>query len=246
MDNLFDQTVNNAPITIDETKDYLVELVGEGKKFKDPKDLAKGKAYSDAHIANLEKTLNSLREELHTRKTAEELINQMTSVRRNNDPVITQEPNLEVNNQIKGMSPEDVEKLLTDRDVKRRKDENLNQATQKLKETFGEQAASAVANRARELGVEPSYLRSLAQEAPSAFIALFNKQSDVQEDVFRAPPTSSYRPPLKQGLTDKWSELTTIRKTDPNTFYGAAHQRKLMEAAQRAVDAGRYEEFINS
>ena len=41
--------------TIDPEKDYTAELVGEGKKFKDNKELARSKVESDLFISHLQK-----------------------------------------------------------------------------------------------------------------------------------------------------------------------------------------------
>ena len=125
MSDLFDPT--NAP-QLDETKDYLTELVGDGKKFKDVKDLAKGKAFSDLHIQTLEKTLNQMREELQTRKTAEELINQIALTKPTANPDRTGDnlpPDADAGKIKSGLTPEDVEKLFAEREGKQRRENNL-------------------------------------------------------------------------------------------------------------------------
>lgn len=245
--DLFDQTV--AATTIDDSKDFLSELVGSDKKFKDVKELAKGKAFSDAHIVTLEQTLSRMREELQTRKTAEELINQINLTKRNVDPQANpdnQDPTDQTLTK-SGLSPEDVERILQERDTKRRREDNLNLASQKLRETHGEQAAVALQRKAAELGLDTQYLKNMAQEAPSAFLALFSKPTETtQPDIFNAPPTSTYRPPTTNTLQEKWSDFNKVKITDSKTYWSPAFQRKVAEAAQRATNAGRSEEFYNS
>src|SRR5688500_13285080 len=76
--NLFKTPENDGPDPVDEDKDGEAELVGEGKKFKDHKSLAKGKAESDAFISHLQKELAEMREELNKRITFEDLMTKIT------------------------------------------------------------------------------------------------------------------------------------------------------------------------
>jgi len=71
--------------TIDPSKNYLAELVGEGKKFKTQEDLARGKAESDAYIKILEKRSDELRndylklrDDYSSRAKLEEVVDQLT------------------------------------------------------------------------------------------------------------------------------------------------------------------------
>lgn len=248
LDNLFDRTVIMPPI-FDESKDFLSELVGDGKKFKDAKELAKGKAYSDAHIQTLEQTLAQIREELKTRKTAAELIDQINQ-RRTPDPAPPGDNHSlgdDNQQQLKsGLSPEDVERMFSEREAKRHREDNLTLASQKLKEIHGEAAAVALQTKAKELGLDTTYLKNMAQEAPNAFLALFSKPAPIQEDVFNAPPNSSFRPQMTNSLAEKWSQFNEVKKTDPNKYWSSGFQRKIMEAAERAAQAGKYEEFMRS
>ena len=52
---------NNQDPIIDESKDYLSELVGEDKKFKTPAELAKGKWHADQTIELMKKRMDDLR-----------------------------------------------------------------------------------------------------------------------------------------------------------------------------------------
>lgn len=255
-ESLFDQTVSTP--TIDESKDFLSELVGDGKKFKDVKDLAKGKAFSDAHIVSLEQTLDRLKAELQTRKTAEELIDKINQKRINPDSTpIPDNRNLDDDTQTPlksgqsrtnagALTPEDVEKMFLEREARRRKDDNLTLASQKLRDIHGDAAAGVLQAKAQELGLDTTYLKNMAQEAPNAFLALFSKPASVQQDVFSAPPSSSFRPQTTNSLTEKWSTFNEVKKANPRLYESAGFQKKIMEAGERAAQAGRFEEFMNS
>lgn len=246
MSDLFDPT--NAP-QLDETKDYLTELVGDGKKFKDVKDLAKGKAFSDLHIQTLEKTLNQMREELQTRKTAEELINQIALTKPNANPDRTGDnlpPDADAGKIKSGLTPEDVEKLFAEREGKQRRENNLATVSTKLTELYGDNAQSAVQAKAKELGLSGDYLRSMAQEAPNAFLALLQKGPQTQKDMFSAPPANSFRTDSRVDTNPKYSDFNKVKTSDPKTYWSPAFQRKLMAAGEKAMAEDRYEQFLNS
>lgn len=249
MSDLFSDPVTDAP-TIDETKDYLSEFVGEGKKFADVKALAKSKAFADAHIGTLTKALEAMRTELSTRKTAEDLINQIalanTKVDSNREQNQTAtEQNTDQNNK-PSLTPEDVEKMFQEREQRRQKETNLNLTTQKLKETFGDKAATELSNKARELGVDTSYMKKLAEDTPSVFLSLFSKPQVKSNDIFNAPPANQFRVAERSNSGEKWSDFNKVKTSDPKKYWSPGFQRQLMDAAERAENQGRYEEFIKS
>lgn len=245
MSELFDPIATQTPL--DETKNYLEELVGEGKKFKDANDLAKGKAFGDAHIATLERTLAEMRVELQTRKTAEELIHKI-SLANKQDPSSGRDPPVLENEVLNksGLSAEDVEKMLLEREMKRTRDNNLNETSQKLREVYGDNAASTIQAKAQELGVSSDYLKSLAQDSPKVFISLFGKVPESTKEPFNAPPKSGIRTSSTAADTgEKWSDFQKTKRENPNLYWSVGYQRKLTEAADRAYASGRYEQFMN-
>jgi hypothetical protein len=75
--NIFDVQPDATIQTVDENVDYVTELVGEGKKFKDISGLARGKAEADLTIEVLKKKLDDLNKELTTRASLETFLDQM-------------------------------------------------------------------------------------------------------------------------------------------------------------------------
>src|ERR1041384_5868536 len=61
--SLIDQNNQNpdGPPEIDESKNYLEELVGENKKFKDVEALAKGKHQADLFVKHLTDRMDEMR-----------------------------------------------------------------------------------------------------------------------------------------------------------------------------------------
>jgi hypothetical protein len=73
-------------ISFDETKNYLEELVGDGKKFRDYESLAKGKAYADAMIehmkaeqAAMRNDYQSLNSKYNAREKLEDLVEKFST-----------------------------------------------------------------------------------------------------------------------------------------------------------------------
>src|SRR6478752_10635011 len=61
--NILDNTNQPDPVQIDPNKNYLEELVGEGRKFKSPEELARGKAESDLYIEHMKGRMDELRQD---------------------------------------------------------------------------------------------------------------------------------------------------------------------------------------
>lgn len=249
MSNVFDQNETHEPQL--EDKDYFVELVGEDKKFKTPQDLAKGKALADRHIENLNRTLASLRDELKSRSTVDDL---MTKIEQRQ-----QQPNVQTQGEHQsppeksaegGLTAQDVERILAEREAARTKEANLNKAVNKLTEMFGDEAPAQIAAKARELGVTTEYLKEQARIAPSLVTELFTPKPAQQRDVFSpaAPANRVNSGGLVGGKagTEKYSDFDKVRKTDREKFYSPAFQRTIDEAVMRAQAQGRFDEFMNS
>lgn len=172
MTDLFTPTDPNA---IDETKDYLTELVGEGKKFSDVSALAKGKATSDAYISNLEQEMAELRRELSTRATVADVIDKMRTQgtppehNRNTNP---DEPDGKFN-------PEDINKLveqhLAQATQAQREASNFDLVTQELQRQFGPDFQRHLNQKLSELGLDKVVATNLARTQPKAFLKLFGE-----------------------------------------------------------------------
>lgn len=243
--DVFDQNDNDVTL---EDKDYLAELVGEDKKFKSPQDLAKGKAHADAHIARLEATLSQLRDELKTRTTTDQLMDQIKALKGSGTPEFTPTPQGQNEGADKGLTVQDVERLLAEREASRNKEANLNQAVNTLKEMYGDETPQMIQAKARELGVDTNYLKNLAKESPKIFTNLFQPKTQAAKDVFNAPPASRVNSFGVGNNTskEKYSDFRKVQRENPNVFYSASFQRKIVEAVSRAQAQGRYDEFMNT
>lgn len=180
---------------VDQTKDYLSELVGEDKKFKTPQDLARGKAESDAFIKKIADENAELRKELGTRLKMDEFLTKLeTTIKapsnENNqtrEPVAVapvQPPNLEAV----------IEQKLNEAEALRRANGNVSIVVTKLKELYGENYASKVKTIASNLGLGEDFLNSVAAKSPQAFFQLIGTPAKEKEISTPTSSATSFRP----------------------------------------------------
>lgn len=229
----------------DPNKDYLVELVGEDKKFKTPQDLARGKYEADRFILQLQKEAQELREDLGKRLTMEELVDKMDNKinsKANTQPYQGEErdestPTNKPNNE--SFSREDVDKLVSDKlaDMQKNqvKERNAQFVEQKLKEAFGDNYATIVNEKVKQLGTSPDFLRDMIGTHPNAFLKLVEadkpqQAAPAQRDLFSTPTSSvnsSFSRPKTPGGHKTEKEWAKFRKDNPRDYFdpNVANQR---------------------
>jgi hypothetical protein len=219
----------------------LNDLVGEGKKFKTPDDLAKAKLESDRFIEKLQNEQRELREELNKRLTTEDALRKAQEA-----GIVEQRPQAEPapvpqrQNEQLNISSE-VEKALAKRDQEASLRSNIEAVTTRMTELYGtaDKAAEVISSRSRELGMPVETLRKMASENPKAFLALLG----VQDKPQGAPQTSSWSntknttamksavgsTAVTPGTYKYYSEL---RKTDPAAYFSSRVQLQMDKDAR--------------
>jgi hypothetical protein len=198
---IFEEPVNagiaEAPLT-DAQKDYLSDLVGEGKKFKTPQDLARGKIEADNFIERLKTENAKVREELNTRIKLEEVMDRITNVAA---PLAAPSNQAHAaDEQARAPAPlteEQISKMmdaeLTKRETLNAQTQNLNQVKNRLRSVYGDNFASKMKDKATELGLGPEFLNDIASKNPKAFFKLVGVSEVPQQDrnnLFASPPRS--------------------------------------------------------
>jgi hypothetical protein len=227
MDDLFNQ--NEDQIQIDETKNYLEDLVGDGKKFKTPEELARGKFESDSYIKILEKRLDmsrqdleSLRNEYNAGKSLKELLDQMNDKQPTTSREQTQNPN-EV--QPPAYKPEELESLVSSKieqhEQSKKERENYNQVQAKLLERFGNSYKDALKSQALTLGLSDDEVNSMARKNPNLFMKTFDLNEPKKTEPFSAPPTSMRRSDSFAPTSEKrnWNYYMEMYRKDPKSWY---------------------------
>lgn len=214
---------------VDPNKDYLAELVGEGKKFSTPAELARGKAEADLHIARIEDEQKRLRTELSTRIKYEEFLDKLNSAPKSEPLKPTGEPPAK---DISVLNPTEIEQLLEQklrqRDAEKTAEQNLNIVDAKLREVLGPNYAQALNRQAIELGMSQQFVKNLAAANPKALFKLLGIDEKRKEDSFLSPPKSqSSFTPSSGNIKKGDSYYEEIRKRDPVLFFSAKVQNEM-------------------
>jgi len=224
MNDLFTESVNDQP-QIDESKNYLEDLVGDGKKFKTAEDLAKGKFLADSYVKILERKLDEMRtdylkvsEENKARAKLEELIDQM-----NNKTQQLTSSETPPAKEVQTPSLDQIESLVSNKisqvETQRKERENFNLVTNKLKEVYGNDYQLYLNKQTEDLGLSKEFVNDMARKHPSAFIKTFGLDATKSTENFQTPPRNNmgFTPKLPEKRT--WSYYQKMKQTNPNLYY---------------------------
>lgn len=236
-DNKFDPELE---MDNDPKKDFLGELVGEGKKFKDAQALARGKYEADRTVDMLKFRMDELRsdyQKLHEEKTngakLAELLERLEKgpAQKQTDGVIT--PNAENVNEPK-INPEDIKKdvlaeIRRDEEEKRAK-ANFDMVQKRLQERFGNNFQKVLNEQRESLELTVEDINNLARKSPEAFFRAVGLDQEKKSD-FQAPPRSDHRSDSFSPRNEKrtWSWYQELKKTDPNLYRSSKITNQMMK-----------------
>lgn len=222
------------------------DLVGDGKKFKDPDALANAKLESDRFIAKLQEEQKELRAELEkqlqiaqakatmaegTPKTPEQTPAPKTP---------TSEDDLDAR----------VNALLARRESQSVTQRNIDAVTSKMTELYGttDKAAQVIASKASELGMSTKELGELASKNPKAYYRLMGidetkNEQPTNSSSWRGVNAEARKNQNPNGHGPKpgtYSYYQELRKSDPATFFSPRIQLQMdkdnIEAQRKGVD----------
>lgn len=238
-----DNTPDNQP---NDTDNLFDQLVGEGKKFKSPEDLAKSKIHSDGYIEQLTSALDELRKELEVSDNADRLLNELRSRNKNpdtdgRDPEDNTRDTPQKDNTSQTVSEDTlkrlVEETLTERESKSTAERNRQQASEEVRRQLGDKAQEYVTNKAEELGMAKDRLQALAEESPSAFMTLLGLDRQSED---RSRPSNQVR---SEGVdqanqpeerTNQW--YINLRRTNRSKYYSPQVQAQMYKDRERLGD----------
>lgn len=210
-------------------------LVGDGKKYRDPDALAKAKIHADSHISNLEKELQELRTDLQARLTVEEMLERVQKPSpdptREKPDTTRQEPG----------SPKEVDlaaevaKALKSEKEKERRETNLEKTRAGLKERFGADYNQKLKAIAAQLEVSEDFLSNMAVTSPSGFFKLVDSVAKRDNDKPVVPPAPSFDPAKIKDYqgTKTAAYYRELRRSDPSTYFSRRVQNEMHREAVR-------------
>lgn len=223
-ENLLDQT---DPV-IDPNKDYLPDLVGEGKKFATERDLAFGKVQSDLFIEKLKREQAELRadfmklqDEYKSTESLKEIVDRLKNV-----PDNTNNPPVDRDNRDQNMfdatKAKEVARLTYEEmEVSRKQEANYNAVKAKLQERFGNNYQAAVKQQIDALGITEARLGDMARNEPQVLIKALGLDQ-VRRESFDSPPrnnqlSDNFAP--SAGSKRDWNFYQKLRKEKPTAYY---------------------------
>lgn len=155
------------------------------EKYKDPMGIAKSLVEKDRFIKQLQSENAGLRVDAVTRKTVEETVDRLLQrppTQIPNPPLETSsgsQPNLQPASN--GVSLEDVEKLLNEKEQSVKAKANADYARKELEKLYGPEWVSQVKAKAKELGESMEFIDSLAQTKPNVLLKLFTQPTKASQ-----------------------------------------------------------------
>lgn len=232
----------------DPNKNYLEELVGEGKKFKSPEDLARGKYESDNYITILQQRFDELRED-HTRlrdenaakARMEEILTKLdTKIQDRDTTDDANDKKPDAGNSLQ-FDPKQIEDLvtskLTEREVQRKQEENFNQVRDKLREQYGENYASVLEDQINEMGLTKDFFNDLARNHPSVLFKTLGLDQTAQKQSYSPPPRNAmtFKPSAPKKRT--YSYYQNLRKENPKIYFDRQTAIQMHNDAQEQGEA---------
>lgn len=229
------------PEPVDPEKDYFSELVGEGKKYKTERDLARAVMEKESLIQRQTRERLELLDDLkasRATKNMEELLDQMKELRApqtpSNDDNQIREPVV----QGKALTLEDVKRSLREEQEVNTRKSNAQTVQKKLHSFFGENYVSKVEDVASQYNVDPSFLDDLAQKNPTAFYKLMGmeEQRPQGSSILDTAPRSSRMTTPSSPSRKNWAYYEDMRKKDVLRYNSISTQNEMHSEAQKQLE----------
>lgn len=220
-------------------KEFLNELVGEGKKFKSPEELARGKWEADRFIEQKNKAFDDLsadylklREEYNASQQLKDLINQINTQK----PPASSEQPLSNEGNMTAFDPKELKNIVSSEyqayKQQEKEESNSKLIEGKLMERYGENYPSVLKQEMSRLGMDAKSTNDLARSNPNLFIRAFGLDTPAPREGFQAPPNSSDQ----RGFTPQvqkrtWSYYQNMKKNDPKGYLNPKTQVQMHDDA---------------
>jgi post-segregation antitoxin (ccd killing protein) len=170
-----------AETPVSASNDDVVDLIGEGKKYKDVATANKALKDKDAFIESLKREAHEARQEAKTRMSLEDFWQKTQDAKKttnvssaSNDSVPAGHEREEANNGKE--TPVDISALVREalsRELTKNKQaQNIEEARTELKKLWGDNYVSVLKQKQEALGLGTDFVDSIAARSPTAFLAL--------------------------------------------------------------------------
>ena len=220
----------------------LDALVGEGKKYANLEELAKGKAEADSFIDKLKDENSDLRKQAEEKTTIMDLMEAFKSLNQE------QESNSE------SVTPLDdevlqgkLEQMIKEREAKRTSEANRTEAMKLVSEKLNgdEKAVDLfVQQKALQLGMEADKLWSLSEESPAGFAQIIGLESQPTQQVTPMSLPHQNTEAVSSGpsmevdgfKTKNWFDQQRREMGNKKFINSSTIQRRMIEAREKLGD----------
>lgn len=244
--SLFNDTDQDDHVQIDPNKNYVEELVGEGKKFKTIEDLARGKFESDMYIDHFKQRHDELRDDYKRLKSEyeagpalKELVDQLKNSQqsRNDDTHVEKEDKSDTFDltQIENL----IQNKIASTKQQEREEQNFAMVQSRLMEQYGPQYQNALKQQITELGLTTDFVNDLARKHPKVLFRTLGLDGKTPSEQFQAPPQSMVRsdPFTPNSPKRTWSYYEKMRKEKPAQYFDPKIQDQMFKDAVALGDA---------
>ena len=161
------ETPTEQPVSQNQFDQLLDQIRGDddAPKYRDVPTALNALQHSQKYIQELKQELAELREKANSNVTMEQVLSALEKKSENKTEPEPPTPS--------GLSPEDVLRLMEEREMKKQQEANINSVDAKFHEVYGEKAAETFKEKAKELGLSMDYLKTLSATSPKAVFTLF-------------------------------------------------------------------------
>lgn len=159
--------------------DPLAALVGEGKKYRDVNELAKGRLEADRFIEQLKfekqevlKELAAAEAKATTQRTLQEVIDALNQSKGGEPPVNQTQVTPEDITRLVKQQVQEVEQVREQTNSRRSNRAKVNEAVLSRFDNDATSAAKYIGDRAKALGLSTEQVAELSETSPTAFIAM--------------------------------------------------------------------------
>ena len=223
------------------SENYLLSLVGEGKKYADVEALAKGAFHANQHITNVEQQNKELSEDLTKEDYAKEILAQL---KEKAVETVTTPPTVDTDGTKAGdtnpsWSEGDLKSLVMEA-VGESKQQDITQGNvktvdDKLTQMYGTEAKTKVEAKAKELGVGVEMMKSVASTSPAAFFQLMGETPKAEVDTLVTTELNindAFTAPGKRNN----AYYQDLRRTKPKVYHSVKVQQQMHKDASEQGD----------
>lgn len=226
----------------------LDQLVGEGRKYKDPDAVAKALMEKDNFIEQLKRENAEAREALSKRTREEEFLDRLATATRPQVSVPTQDPPAPPEAK-SALTPDVVEEIIERRELEKARKDNLDAVMSTLQGKFGDNYVTQVQTQARDLGYTTAELTAIAAQNPKAFYRLLGIEATARPSgsppAFSPPPRTSVNTSADMATPSKkdYAYYRKMRDEKGDRWYFSIPvQQEIWEASKEALARG--EKFL--